>query len=75
MICFFIASGIWVVNTLNKEHITETGIKIRLNVPLAFKKEAGKADIIATVQLKGRGFDLANFLLFRSSQSPVTKQP
>lgn len=71
LLCFFIASGIWVVNTLNKEHIAETGIKIRLNVPLAFKEEAGKADIIATVQLKGRGFDLANFLLFKSDEELI----
>jgi len=71
VLCFFIASGIWVVNTLNKEHVAETSIRIRLNVPLAFKEDAGKADIVATVQLKGRGFDLADFLLFRSEEELI----
>jgi hypothetical protein len=63
-ICLLLATAIWTVNTLNKEH--QTDIKIKLlysNSKFKIQQHGMPLNEIA-LTIKGRGFDLAEYLLF-----------
>jgi hypothetical protein len=63
-ICLFLAAGIWTVNTLNKEHQTEIKIKLLYSNSKYKIQQHGMPLNEIAVTLRGRGFDLAEYLLF-----------
>ncbi|MFM7015914.1 MAG: hypothetical protein ACKOX3_06245 [Bacteroidota bacterium] len=71
MLCFFIATAIWTINALNKEHKAKVVFTANINVPFSKTSESGKQEIKTTVYLKGRGFDLAKFLFFLNKKDRV----
>ena len=71
LLCFFIATTIWTINALNKEHRAKINFIANINVPFSKVNESGKQDVKATVYLKGRGFDLAKLLLSLSKKDRV----
>lgn len=71
LLCFFIATTIWTINALNKEHRSKVNFIAHINVPFSKTNESGKQEVKATVYLKGRGFDLAKFLFFLSKKDRV----
>ena len=62
VLCFCIASAIWSINALNKEHQAKIVFTATINVPYSKNNESGKQEVITTVYIKGRGFDLARYL-------------
>lgn len=71
MLCFLIATAIWTINALNKEHKSKITIVANVNVPFSKSSESGKQEIKTSVYLKGRGFDLAKFLFFLKKKDRV----
>jgi hypothetical protein len=71
LLCFFIATAIWTINALNKEHRAKINFIANINVPFSKVSESGKQEVKATVYLKGRGFDLAKLLLSLSKKDRV----
>jgi len=71
LLCFFIATVIWTINALNKEHRAKINFVANINVPFSKVSESGKQEVKATAYLKGRGFDLAKLLLSLSKKERV----
>lgn len=66
-----IATTIWTINALNKEHRSKVNFIAHINVPFSKTNESGKQEVKATVYLKGRGFDLAKFYFSKQKDRVV----
>lgn len=71
LLCFLIATAIWTINALNKEHKTKVQFITNVKVPFSKINESGKTEIKTTVYIKGRGFDLAKLLFSLSKKERV----
>lgn len=64
-ICLLLATAIWTINTLNKEHQTDIKVKLLYSNSNFKIQQHGMPLNEITLTLKGRGFDLAEYLLFK----------
>ncbi|CAN5468606.1 YbbR-like domain-containing protein [soil metagenome] len=62
-LCVIIAAGIWTINALNKTQRTVVQVELRYNEAWLRAWSAGNQPDHLEMELSGRGFDLADFIL------------